>query len=138
MRKDKIIAFTEDVINRAAENSGYSKDDIRVAYRKFVKAFEHSSKNNLHTRIDIPLGTMYIMKESIYEDGPFNVSFGFNKPSGAVSDIINIVKDRIGLTENNLVAHSHYKGSQSLLKYLNMPIEEIEKYQNEDYKNNNK
>lgn len=136
-RTDNIIAFKKDVIQLAAKDSEFSEVEIEKAYHTFSQALKKAVASGEYTRIDIPIGILYVNLGKLYEMKT-PVTIGFSKPKGDLLNITNVIKSQIGLAQDlYAVPGSDYRGRHSLLKKLDMPIEELEQRQNDIFYKNN-
>lgn len=132
--KDKVIAFDRDVIKLAAKNSGYSEKQIKEAYAKFTAALKKAVGCGEWTRIELPIGYIYLEKDRVNEPRP-QTPLGFCRPDGQLLDLINTMKVQMGFMSGNIFKNMKNGSPFSEMRKIGMDPEEIERRQNEDFKN---
>jgi hypothetical protein len=137
MVRKKIISFEKDILRQAAKDSKFTESEIKEAYDTFCTALKKEMKSGRWTNIILPkIGSIYLDKTRVNDPRP-RTPLGFCKPEGQLLDLINTMKIEMGFVDGNVYRRLDTTRTQHVMDRINRTPEQIEKWQNEDYKNSN-
>ena len=121
MMFDDPIIFLEDISEYYAQsrNNAISKEKAKELLEIYIKFLKHKTKNNQILSLDIPrIGVLYKTRNKIMLDGEAKEDKGFH----------NFVHE---LAFSKMGKKVWYSKSSLDINYPKIPIEEVEKIQNE-------